>query len=63
MADEAIHYMKQLKELAPDKPLLRLLRAGRHPFAASSDAGVDQEDQRHASVRWRLEQSTRDHLR
>ena len=63
MADEAIQYMKQLKEIAPGKPLLRLLRAGRHPCAASSDAGVDQEDQRHASVRRRLEQAARDDLR
>ena len=43
--------------------VLRLLRAGRHPCAASSDAGVDQEDQRHAPVRRRLEQGARDHLR
>ena len=43
--------------------VLRLLRAGRHPCAASSDAGVDQEDQRHAPVRRRLEQAARDHLR
>ena len=41
----------------------RLLRTGRHPRAASSDAGVDQEDRRHASVRRRLEQAARDHLR
>ena len=63
MADEAIQYMKQLKEIAPGKPLLRLLRAGRHPCAASSDAGVDQEDQRHAPLRRGLEQGARDHLR
>jgi arylsulfatase A-like enzyme len=44
MADEAIQYMKELKEIAPDKPS-RLLRAGRHPCAAPPDAGVDQEDQ------------------
>ena len=43
--------------------LVRLLRAGRHACAASSDAGVDQEDQRHASVRRRLEQAARDDLR
>ena len=36
MADEAIQYIKQLKEIAPGKPWLRLLRAGRHPCAASS---------------------------
>ena len=29
----------------------RLLRAGRHALPASSDAGVDQEDRRHAPVR------------
>ena len=63
MADEAIQYIKQLKEIAPGKPWLRLLRAGRHPFAASSDAGVGQEDQRHAPVRRRLEQAARDDLR
>ena len=43
--------------------LVRLLRAGRHPCAASSDAGVDQEDQRHAPLRRWLEQGARDHLR
>ena len=32
MADEAIQYIKQLKEIAPGKPWLRLLRAGRHPL-------------------------------
>ena len=63
MADEAIQYIKQLKEIAPGKPCLRLLRAGRHPCAASSDARVDQEDQRHAPLRRRLEQGARDHLR
>ncbi len=43
--------------------VLRLLRAGRHARAASSDAGVDQEDQRHAPLRRGLEQAARDHLR
>ena len=43
--------------------VLRLLRAGRHPCAAPSDAGVGQEDQRHAPVRRRLEQAARDDLR
>ena len=51
MADEAIQYMKQLKEIAPGKPWLCLLRTGRHSCAPSSHAGVDQEDQRHALVR------------
>ncbi len=43
--------------------VLCLLRTGRHARAASSDAGVDQEDQRHAPLRRGLEQDTRDHLR
>ena len=43
--------------------MVRLLRAGRHACAASSDAGVDQEDQRHAPLRRRLEQGARDDLR
>ena len=51
MADEAIQYMKQLKELAPDKPFFVYYVPGRHSCAASSDSGVDQEDQRHASLR------------
>ena len=63
MADEAIQYMKQLKADRARQAVLRLLRPGRHARAASSDAGVDQEDQRHASLRRRLEQAARDHLR
>ncbi len=34
MADEAIQYMKQLKELAPDKPFFVYYVPGRHPRAA-----------------------------
>ena len=49
MADEAIQYMKQLKEIAPGQPWLVYYVRG--PCAPSSDAGVDQEDQRHALVR------------
>ncbi len=41
MADEAIHYMKQLKEIAR-QAVLCLLRAGRHACTAQSDAGRDQ---------------------
>ena len=63
MADEAIQYMKQLKEIAPDKPFFVYYVPGRHPCPASSDAGVDQEDQRHAPLRRGLEQDSRDHLR
>ena len=51
MADEAIQHIKQLKEIAPDKPFFVYYVPRRHPRAASSDAGVDQEDQRHALVR------------
>ena len=63
MADEAIQYIKQLKEIAPEQALVRLLRARRHACASSSDARVDQEDQRYASLRRWLEQGARDHLR
>jgi sulfatase-like protein len=38
------------------KAVLCLLRTRRHTCTASSDAGVDQEDRRHAFVRRRLEQ-------
>ena len=51
MADEAIQYMKRAQGGRARQAVLRLLRAGRHARAASSDAGVDQEDQRHAPVR------------
>ena len=63
MADEAIQYMKQTQGDRARQAVLRLLRAGRHPRAAPSDAGMDQEDQRHAPVRRRLEQAARDDLR
>ena len=43
--------------------VLPLLRAGRDACAASRDAGVDQEDRRHASVRQRLERAARPDLR
>ena len=42
---------------------LCLLRAGRHACTASSDAGMDQEDQRHEVVRRRLGEVARNHLR
>ena len=51
MADEAIQYMKTAQGGRAGETVPGLLRAGRHPCAASSDAGVDQEDQRHASLR------------
>ena len=42
--------------------LLRLLRARRHARAASSDEGVDRQDQRDAPVRRRLGEAARDDL-
>ena len=63
MADEAIDHMRRLKEVAPEQAVLRLLRSGRHACAAPSDAGVGQEDQRHAPVRRRLEQAARHDVR
>ena len=63
MADDAIAYMKRINALAPDQPWLHLLRPRRHPRAAPSDAGMDQEDQRPAPVRQRLERAAGDNLR
>ena len=62
MADEAIQYMKQTQGDRPWQAVLCLLRTGRRTLAASSHAGVDQEDQRHAPIRRWLEQNARDHL-
>src|SRR5207249_9816126 len=42
---------------------LSLLCARRYARAASPDAGMDQEDHRHAPVRQRLERTARDYLR
>ncbi len=47
----------------PRQAVPRLLRPRRNPRAASSDAGVGEEDQRHAPVRRRLEQAARHHVR
>ena len=63
MADDAIEYMRPHHRYRPGPAVLRLLRARRRPRAAPPDAGVDQEDQRHASVRQGLERAARDHLR
>jgi hypothetical protein len=62
MAEQAIQHT-ELKEIAPDKPSPRLLRTRRHALAASSDAGVDQKNKRHASLRRGVKQSARNHLR
>ena len=43
--------------------VLPLLRARRHACTASANTGVDQEDQRYAPVRQRLERPARDDLR
>ena len=63
MADDAIQYIKQLKEIAPGK--LRFVyyvpgatHAPHHPTEEWT-----KKDQRHASLRRRLEQAARDHLR
>ena len=40
MADDAIHWLNQLNDINPDDAVLPLLRAGRHPCAAPSDAGM-----------------------
>ena len=63
MADDAIHWMNQLNDIDPVDAVLRLLRARRHARAAPPDAGMDQEDQRHASVRQGLERAARPDLR
>ncbi len=63
MADEAIQLHEAAQGDRSRQALARLLRTGRHPCASSSHARVDQEDQRHASLRRGLEQSARDHLR
>ena len=63
MADDAIQYMKQTQRSCAGEAVLRLLRARRGPFAASSHQGMDQEDQRYAPVRRWLEQAPRYDLR
>ena len=62
MADDAIHWLNQMNDIDPTMSFL-LLRAGRHPCAAPSDARMDQEDQRPASVRPGLEHAARHNLR
>ena len=58
---DRLHEPGQYADARP--AVLRLLRARRHARAASSDAGVDQEDQRHAPLRRGLEQAARADLR
>ena len=47
----------------PEAAVVHPLRAGRDARAASSDARMDREDQRDASLRRRLERGQRTHLR
>ena len=63
MADDAIQWLNQLNDINPKHAVLPALCARRHARAAPSDAGMDQEDQRHAPVRRGLEQAPRNHLR
>ena len=56
MADEAINHIKGLNAVAPDQPFFVYYAPGALTFAASTDAGMDREDQRHAPVRRWLEQ-------
>jgi Sulfatase len=56
MADDAIEYLRRHHG---DQPGSTVLRARSCPRAASPDARVDQEDQRHALVRRWLEQAAR----
>ena len=63
MADEAIQYMKELKEIAPGKPWLVYYVPGGTHAPHHPTPGVDQEDQRHASLRRGLEQSAGENLR
>jgi arylsulfatase A-like enzyme len=63
MADDAIQYMKQLKEIAPDKPFfVYYVPGGTHAPHHPTPEWI-KKDQRHASLRRRLEQNPRDHLR
>ena len=59
MADDAIELHEARQRGRARSAVLRLLRAGRHACAASPDAGVGQEDQRHASVRQGMERAAR----
>ena len=55
MADEAIAHIKGLNAVAPDQPFFVYYAPRRVTLAASANAGMDQEDQRHAPVRQGLE--------
>ena len=45
MADEAINHIKGLNAVAPDQPFFVYYAPGGVTFAASTDAGMDREDQ------------------
>jgi arylsulfatase len=63
MADDAIEWMTQLNDLDPALPFFIYYAPGCDACAASSDAGVDQEDQRHAPVRRGIQRDPREDLR
>ena len=62
-ADDAIAYMRRINALNPEQPWFVYYVPGGDARAASPDAGVDQEDQRHAPVRQGLERAARSDLR
>ena len=63
MADEAIQHMKQLKEIAPDKPFfVYYVPGGTHAPHHPTKEWIE-EDRRHATLRAGLEQAARDDLR
>jgi arylsulfatase A-like enzyme len=63
MADEAIQPHDELKEIAPDKPFfVYYVPGGTHSPHHPTPEWIT-KDQRHASLRRRLEQTARHHLR
>ena len=61
MADDAINYMKRLERRRAGQAVLRLLRAGRHAFAAPAQEGMDRQVQ--GQVRHGLGETARADLR
>ena len=63
MADDAIDYMTRMHQIQPEQAAVHQVRAGRHACAAPPDQGVGGQDPRDASVRRRLREAARAHLR
>ena len=61
MADDAINYLREVDAAAPEKPFFLYYAPGRHPRAAPSDRGMDQEVR--GQVRHGLERHARRDLR